>query len=88
MKNAFLHGDLGEEIHMSIPPGFGIVEGNKVCKLKKALDGLKQSPHAWFRRFTKLMTATEYRQSQGDHTLFIKHSASWGVTALIVYVEA
>ena len=62
VKNAFLHGDLDEEIYMSIPSGFGGVEGKKVCKLKKALYGLKQSPRAWFRRFTKVMTATGYKQ--------------------------
>ena len=28
-----------------------------------------------------------YRQSQGDHTLFIKHSDSRGVTTLLVYVD-
>ena len=73
---------------MSIPPGFwekGTT--NKVCKLKKALYGLKQSPRAWFGRFTKVMLATGYKQSQGDHTLFIKHSKTGGVTALLVYVD-
>jgi len=33
------------------------------------------------------MKTTKYKQSQGDHTLFIKHSTSSGVTAVIVYVE-
>ena len=28
-----------------------------------------------------------YKQSQGDHTLFIKHSAVGGVTTLLVYVD-
>ena len=28
-----------------------------------------------------------YKQSQGDHTLFINHSATGGVTILIVYVD-
>ena len=28
-----------------------------------------------------------YKQSQGDHTLFIKHSAIGGATALLVYVD-
>ena len=88
VKNAFLHGDLDEEIYMSIPPGFeGNKTSDKVCKLKKALYGLKQSPRAWFSRFAKVMRDSGYRQSQGDHTLFFKHSASGGVTALLVYVD-
>ena len=76
VKNAFLHGDLDEEIYMNIPSGFEGNIGNKVCKLKKALYGLKQSPRAWFGRFSKVMKDSGYKQSQGDHTLFIKHSAS------------
>lgn len=65
VKNAFLHGDLEEEIYMEIPPGYGSNLGtNRACKLKKALYGLKQSPRAWFGRFTKVMLATGYKQSQ------------------------
>ena len=78
VKNAFLHGDLDEEIYMNIPPGFEENTGNKVCKLKKALYGLKQSPRAWFGRFAKVMKESGYKQNQGDHTLFIKHSAIGG----------
>ena len=44
----------------------------KVCKLKKALYGLKQSPQSWFERFAKVMIIVGYRQSHGDHTLFVK----------------
>ena len=87
VKNAFLHGDLDEEIYINIPPGFERNIGNKVCKLKKALYGLKQSPRAWFKRFAKVMKEFGYKQSQGDHTLFIKHSAAGGVTVLLVYVD-
>jgi transposase InsO family protein len=88
VKNAFLHGELEEEIYMEVPPGYGNnLAAPTVCKLKKALYGLKQSPRAWFGRFARVMMAIGYRQSQGDHTLFIKHSPSGGVTALLVYVD-
>ena len=87
VKNAFLHGDLDKEIYMNIPPIFERNTGNKVCKLKKALYGLKQSPRAWFGRFAKVMKEYGYKQSKGDHTLFIKHCAARGVIALLVYVD-
>lgn len=73
---------------MSIPPGFEEEKTtNKACRLRKALYGLKQSPRAWFGRFSRVMRASGYKQSQGDHTLFIKHSARGRVTALLVYVD-
>ena len=34
-----------------------------------------------------MMINNGYKQSQGDHTLFIKHTASRGVTAWLVYVD-
>ena len=43
VKNAFLNGDLSEEIYMQ--PFLGLfVESNKVCHLRCALYGLKQAP--------------------------------------------
>ena len=88
VKNAFLNGDLEEEVYMDIPPGFEDTKTyGKVCRLRKSLYGLKQSPRAWFERFTQAMLRFGFRQSHADHTLFIKHSSEGKTTALIVYVD-
>ena len=88
IKNAFLNGELKEEIYMDIPPGYeNPTATGKVCKLKKALYGLKQSPRAWFGRFSQTMKALGYKQCNGEHTLFSKHSSPILVTLLVVYVD-
>ena len=47
VKNAFLHGDLHEEVYMQPPPGVKVPNGY-VCHIHRALYGLKQTPHVWF----------------------------------------
>ena len=49
---------------MEIPLRFGSdLATKKVCKLKKAQYGLKQSPKVWFGRFSKVMKNMGYKQS-------------------------
>lgn len=44
VNNAFLHEDLRDEIYMKIPPGYEQLFPGKVCRLRKSLYGLRQSP--------------------------------------------
>lgn len=87
VKTAFLHGDLEEEVYMDLPPGYtASTETKVVCKLRQALYGLKQSPQAWFGRFSLTMRKYGSKQSNSDHTLFLKHKLG-KVTVLILYVD-
>ena len=73
IKNAFLNEDLEEEIYMRIPSGFEKDNTrDKVCKLKKSLYSLKQSPRAWFKRFSDTLYKLGYKHGQANHTLFTK----------------
>ena len=52
VKTVFLHGDLEEEIYMTQSTGFKTAgKEEMVCKLKKSLYRLKQSPRLWYKRF-------------------------------------
>ena len=75
-------------IYIELPPGCNRqTEGNKqVCRLRKSLYGLKQSPRAWFGRFTSFMKSIGYKQSNSYHTLFLKYNED-RITTLIVYVD-
>ncbi|RDY13778.1 hypothetical protein CR513_01262, partial [Mucuna pruriens] len=68
------------QIYIEIPVGFESHNvKNKVCKLKKAI-----CFRAWFGRYTHVMISLGYKQSQGDHTLIIKHSLDGKLTLLLL----
>lgn len=62
VKTAFLNGSIDEQIYMEIPDGVQISEKdrkNKVCKIKRALYGLKISPKRWNKRFTEVALSVD-----------------------------
>ncbi|KAE8649699.1 hypothetical protein Csa_012460 [Cucumis sativus] len=65
IKNAFLYGDLQEKVYMEQPPGFVAQgESDKVCRLRKSLYGLKQSPRAWFGKLGAKPSGTPMMSNQ------------------------
>ncbi|KAM7496324.1 hypothetical protein LguiA_020738 [Lonicera macranthoides] len=85
VKNAFLHGDLQEEVYMQPPPGLPHAPG-KVCKLSRALYGLKQAPRAWFEKFSTAILQHGFSQSAHDPAMFTC-SSTHGIVILLLYVD-
>lgn len=86
VNNAFLHGDLHEKVYMSLPPGFLASSPTKVCRLRKSLYGLKQSPRNWFAKLTTALRQYGFIQSHADHTLFTYRKGN-DVLSILVYVD-
>ncbi|RVX06351.1 Retrovirus-related Pol polyprotein from transposon RE2 [Vitis vinifera] len=88
IKNAFLHGDLVEEVYMEQPPGF-VAQGESglVCRLRRSLYGLKQSPRAWFGRFSSVVQEFGMLRSTADHSVFYHHNSLGQCIYLVVYVD-
>ena len=59
INNAFLNGDLTEDVYMTQPEGFTVKEGY-VCKLNKALYRLKQAPRAWYDKLKHCLTTWHF----------------------------
>ena len=72
---------------MERPPGFVAQrEIGKVCRFRKSLYGLKQSPYAWFGKFSKAIETFGMQKSKSDRSVFYKNS-SYGIILLVVYVD-
>lgn len=86
VNNAFLHGDLHEEVYMIPPPGLTGISESKVCRLHKSLYGLKQASRQWYSKLSTFLISLGYNQSQADHSMYVK-SNKHEFTALLVYVD-
>ena len=86
VHNAFLHGDLSEEVYMKVLPGFKNTNSNMICRLKKSLYGLKQDPRCWFAKLSTALKNYGFVQSYSDYSLF---GLSMGQTQInvLVYVD-
>ncbi|PKU63581.1 Retrovirus-related Pol polyprotein from transposon TNT 1-94 [Dendrobium catenatum] len=72
VSNAFLHGELTDEIYMKQPKGFEDHQNPQhVCKLHKSIYGLKQSPRNWFTKITKFLFSLGFVFSKADPSLLL-----------------
>lgn len=86
VNNAFLNGNLSEEIFMAQPPGFIKGDSNTVCRLMKSLYGLKQAPRAWFSKLASTLNSFGFTNAKSDSSLFIRHTST-SILYILVYVD-
>ncbi|KAJ9557803.1 hypothetical protein OSB04_012417 [Centaurea solstitialis] len=85
VNNAFLNGELSEEVYMTPPPGVSLPTGH-VCRLRKALYALKQAPRAWFEKFSNTVLSLGFSASNYDSGLFTRTTDS-GTILHLLYVD-
>ena len=87
VKNAFLHGELEEEVYMKIPPGHPLCgDPSRVCKLNKSIYGLKQSPRAWHAKLSSTLEDLGFTRSSADSSLYVQTGQTEKLMVLI-YVD-
>jgi hypothetical protein len=87
VRNAFLHGELEEEVFMKLPPGHPHNGSTTlVCKLHKSIYGLKQSSRAWHAKLSFALEDLGFTRSSADSSLFIQLGSSHKLVVLI-YVD-
>ena len=83
-----MNGDLKEEVYLVQPKGF-INEGQEdlVCKLKKALYGLKEGPRSLYINIDSFFTQQGFVKRKNDPNMYVKKDEEGNVVLIFLYVD-
>jgi hypothetical protein len=87
VKTTFLNGKIEHEVFVEQPDGF--ILHNKdthVCKLRKALCGLKQGSGVWYDSIDGFLKSMGFQKSDVDANLYFKVRGNQPII-LILYVD-
>ena len=88
VKSTFLNGILEEEVYIEQLEGF-VYEKNKdkVCKLHKALYGLKKVPRDWYERLHKYLVKIGFERIDDNNNMYIKSEKGKDIIILEIFVD-
>ena len=88
VNTAFLYSSLAEEVYVEQPEGLQIPgKENWVCKLNRALYGLKQSSRAWFSLIAPTLVDFDFQQCEADSCIFVHTNVKGDKTYIALYVD-
>ena len=86
INNAFLNGNLKENVLMHQPEGY--IDSTKpahICKLNKTIYGLKQAPRAWYDKLKDTLLRWGFQNTKSDLSLFVLWENDHII--LLIYVD-
>ncbi|CAL1353625.1 unnamed protein product [Linum trigynum] len=87
VNNAFLQGPLDDEVYMVQPPGFvDPLHPHHVCRLRRAIYGLRQAPRACYTALSSFLIEFGFRKTESDASLFV-YQQSGIILYFLVYVD-
>jgi hypothetical protein len=87
VKNIFLHGNLQKEMYMEQPLGCAHqTHPNLVCRLKKTLYCLKQTPRTWSDKISQYLITSGFQTSNVYFSLHVKKT-NYGIIVIVIYVD-
>jgi hypothetical protein len=87
VKNVFFHGDLQEEMYMEQPPSYvDKTHPNLVCRLKKALYDLKQTPRDELDKIGWYLVISGFQTSNANFSISMKKT-NCGIIIIVIYVD-
>ena len=85
VKSDFLNGEHEQEVYIEQPKCFPLIDDKDiVCKLKKALYGLKETPKTQYARLEKHLRKLGYRKGMVDSNLYWKQIND-GLMILVIF---
>ena len=87
VKTTFLNGNLLEDVYMTQSEGFVDPKyPNRVCKLQRAIYGLKQALRSWNLHFDEAVKEFGFMKNEGEPCVYKKVSES-AIVFLVLYVD-
>lgn len=91
VDNAYLNGDLKEEIYMEVPPGYDLIDPKPVppgyaLRLLKSLYGLKQAGRSWNEKIHESLVNLGFKECPSDPCIYARKT-NGAFIGIVLYVD-